>query len=123
MPALAHAEGSHVSLRRCHRCRPPAVVIALEVVRDAGLPTQVPLDEPRPAAAAAEAAASGVAEQQQAQQQQQEEEAAEGEPAEPARRPIEVPGFVLACDPGVRCRAAWLHTACFACGCSGEGST
>lgn len=98
-----------------------AVVITLEVVRDLGIPTVVPLQQPHTAGAAeAEAAAAGAAEPAEQQVGQQ---AAEQQPAsadqvqqEEGQREVRrtagvVPGFALACDPGkhLSCRLLSMY--------------
>ena len=102
----------------CNLCS--AVIITLEVVRDSGIPTVVPLDQPRSAGTAgpaeqeassaatgsAGAAAAGTA--QQAEQQPAgsgQAQPGEGQP-EVRRSAGVVPGFALACDPGKPLHAA-----------------
>ena len=77
-----------------------AVILTLEVVRDMGLPTVVPLNQPpapmEPEEEGAEEGAAAAAAAQEQQQQQQQQQQLGGQ-----RPPVGLaPGFMLACDPG-----------------------
>ena len=69
-----------------------AVIIALEVVRDMGLPTDVPLRQPPPPSGALEEGASE-------EQEQEEPESGSGSAQQQAPHRA-MPGFMLACDAG-----------------------
>ncbi|PSC70908.1 hypothetical protein C2E20_5721 [Micractinium conductrix] len=75
------------------------VILTLEVVRDMGLPTVVPLNQPpapmEPEEEGAEEGAAAAAAAQEQQQQQQQQQQLGGQ-----RPPVGLaPGFMLACDP------------------------
>lgn len=93
-------------------CQSAAVIIALEVVRDMGLPSDVPLHQPPPPSGATAQSSEGATEgeQQAAEGSKQlvSQGAAAGAPPGPAAAAAaesgleqrSTPGFVLACDPG-----------------------